>query len=650
MKRLIKGNSANLDIQADPKENKPSRRSVKVLVVLILALSVVILSIYLVWRGYLQPTEEIVWVNQAQVPTEYEVIVVGAEPEGIAAAVAAARNGMTTLLLEKSSALGGLMTLGKLNYLDMCNGRDGTLLTRGIFQEFYKGVNGNAFDITVAKNYFLQLVTDEPLITLRTEAQLLKPLMDGSTIIGVEVKEKDKVVVYSAKRIIDATTDGDLAAMAGAPFTYGGADIGEPGRKMGVTLVFELSGVRWLKVGSYLNTRRFIAFLTNSPAGMGANNRVAWGYEQEGLSYNPSDQQMRLRGLNVARQRKGSVLINALLVFGVDPLDEASYNNGIDRAIDELAYLTPYIRENYTGFEKAELSSTASRLYVRESRHFIGEYQLSIDDVLENRDQWDKIAIGGYPADVQPSEDQPYGTVIGSPDRYAIPFRCLVPLEVENLLIVGRSASFTSLAASSARVIPLGMVCGQAAGTAAAQSIMDGQSFRHMTADIQAIERLQATLSAQGAYLEDFSINEPITEHWAYDGMASLRRIGLMAGGYENDYGLDTVIDKWFYQFVLNGILDKISPAHEYIQVDYDPTCLQIIQSAVEALAVIEPQTETRIALNNDYQQMLRLLTDAGVLTTSLEQYFIIPDVAPQTAEVVMLLANLYNYGANPDN
>lgn len=98
---------------------------------------------------------------------------------------------------------------------------------------------------------------------------------------------------------------------------------------------------------------------------------------------------------------------------------------------------------------------------MRESRHIIGEYQLTIDDVLENRDCWDKIAIGSYPVDVQPTAQQTYGTVVGNPDRYAIPYRSIVPLEVENLLVVGRSASYKSLAAGSARVIPIGMAEGE---------------------------------------------------------------------------------------------------------------------------------------------------------------------------------------------
>ena len=125
---------------------------------------------------------------------------------------------------------------------------------------------------------------------------------------------------------------------------------------------------------------------------------------------------MRLRGFNAARQDNGNVLINALIIFGVDAMSEDSKAEGIVRAQKELEYIVPYVQQNFVGFENAQLVGTASQLYVRESRHIIGEYQLTIDDVLENRDQWDKIAIVAYPADIQPTAGQTYGTVIGSPD------------------------------------------------------------------------------------------------------------------------------------------------------------------------------------------------------------------------------------------
>ena len=380
---------------------------------------------------------------------EYDVIVVGGDPEGVCAAVSAARNGLKTLLIEDDEALGGLMTLGKLNFIDICESRDGSILTQGLFMEFYNAVGGTAFDVETAKQFFYDWVNNEENATLKLNTAFLEPVMDGNKIVGVVVEEDGQQVTYTASRVIDATVDADVAAAAGAPYTIAGEDIGEKDRHMGVTLVFELSGVDWDKVVDYLEN--------DDNEGTGATEKTAWGYTREGYAYEPQDTLMRLRGFNAARQDNGNVLINALIIFGVDAMSEDSKAEGIARAQKELEYIVPYVQQNFVGFENAQLVGTASQLYVRESRHIIGEYQLTIDDVLENRDQWDKIAIVAYPADIQPTAGQTYGTVIGSPDRYAIPFRCLVPLDVENMLVIGRSSSYTSLAAGSARVIPVGM-------------------------------------------------------------------------------------------------------------------------------------------------------------------------------------------------
>ena len=579
------------------------------------------------------PAEEIIWTNQSLTEHDFDLIVVGGEPEGIAAALAAARRGTRTLLIVKESSLGGLMTLGKLNFIDMCYGGDGTLLTRGIFEDFYDAVGGSAFDITEAKNYFLRQIIAEPLITLRTNALLTDVVMNGSALSGIKVSEAGTLITYTARRFIDATADGDLAAMSGVPYTYGGEDIGEKDRLMGVTLVFELSGVSWTQVFLHLNGQRLADKLSGNPRSVGATLKTAWGYEEEGFSYIPNDPLMRLRGFNAARQKNGNVLINALLIFGVEPLDEQSRLQAIARAEAELVYLIPYINENFSGFGKARLASCAEQLYVRETRHIIGEYQLTIDDVLENRDQPDKIAIGSYPADVQPSAERPWGTVIGNPDRYAVPFRSLVPLAVDNLLVVGRSASFTSLAASSARVIPLGMACGEAAGAAAAQSVKENISFRDMCADNAAIARLQAELKEGGAYLEDFSISEPVMSHWAYDSLATLRRLGLADGGYQNDYRLDVPIDKWRFQNLLNALNRKLGINSADIEISDNANYGEILAAVAKALraAIAAPsKTDTEIL--------------SLVMPTELAERFSDSSWTPNAAEVMVLLANYYNY------
>lgn len=558
---------------------------------------------------------------------EYDVIVVGGEPEGVCAAVSSARNGLKTLLIEDDDALGGLMTLGKLNFIDICEDRQGNILTQGLFMEFYNAVGGTAFDVETAKQFFYDWVTQEENATVKMNTTFVEPVMDGTSIKGVVVEENGEIVTYTASRIIDATVDADVAAAAGVPYTIAGEDIGEKERQMGVTLVFELSGVDWDRVVDYLEN--------DDNAGTGATEKTAWGYTREGYAYEPKDTLMRLRGFNVARQDNGNVLINALIIFGVDPMSEESKANGIARAQQELEYILPYVRENFIGFEHAELVGTAEQLYIRESRHIIGEYQLTIDDVLENRDQWDKIAIVAYPADIQPTAGQTYGTVIGSPDRYAIPFRSIVPLDVENLLVIGRSASYTSLAAGSARVIPVGMAEGEAAGVASAYSLRNDISFREMTSDESAIASVQKTLKKQGAYLDDFEVHEAFMDHWAYPGVKVIRSLGLLDGGYSNDYNLDKEMGKWRLQNMINNAMSKTGKEIEKVLDVSDPVSNGNMIAVVARVAGIEAET---------YEAQIAALVEKGILTEEILQHMGAEMDIPMAAEAVMIVANLYTF------
>ena len=635
-------NNAKHRLSAEENQKWSWLRSGKGAAALGVSIIAIVLTLFGLYALFPKQTQELIWVNQEQIPNTYDVIVLGGEAEGIAAAVAAARNGAKTLLLVETDQLGGLMTLGKLNFLDMCHGYDGTLLTRGFFKEFYDALGGTAFDLVEAQRYFVEVLGHEQNLTLRTESQLIAPVVEDGWVSGLRMLEQGQEVWYTASRFIDGTVDGDLAALSGAPFTIGGEDIGSRDRQMAVTLVFELSGVSWTKIFLHLNGQRIFGMLSGSPAGVGATWKSAWGYEEEGFAYVPMDSTTRLRGFNIAKQRSGTVLINALLIFGVDPLEEESKLDAINRGKAELEHLIPYLQQSFYGFSHAQLAGVASQLYVRESRHILGEYQLSIDDVLENRDQWDKIAIGGYPADVQPSIEQPFGTVIGNPDRYALPFRCLVPQMLENLLIVGRSASYTSLAASSARVMPLGMVCGQAAGTAAAQSLRDKQSFREMSKDTGAIHRLQETLRKDGAYLDDFSLDPPILSHRAYEELASLRRLGLMEGGYQNQYYLDEPMDKWRFQYILNGVIRQAGFDIPYVEIDDMPSCSSVA-TAVRSVIPINKNTMPMLS-GESYQDDLDILRKTGILSGEIEAYFSDPAQIPMAAELVMVLANLYDY------
>ncbi len=582
------------------------------------------------------------FTNEGTADSDYDVIVVGSDPEGIAAALSAARNGMKTLLLSKDSTPGGLYTLGALNFIDVPETRDGTLLVGGIYEEFVNAVGGSGFDIVNAANVFNDMLTAEDNLTVRYGAKFQEPVMNGNTITGVTVLEEgDMLVTYNAPYIIDATQDGDVAAAAGAPYTYAGEDIGERDREMGVTLVFRVSGVNWDSMCRYLTIKRGIGEIFNKSTSMGVSGNTAWGFSDEGYAYEPSDEAMRLRGFNMAKQDNGDVLVNALLIFDVDPLDEASREEGIARAKAELENIIPYLQDEFWGFGDCELAGTAEDLYVRESRHITCEYNLTIDDVLENRDQDDRIAVTSYPVDVQPTKTQTYGTVVGYPDQYAVGYKSLVPQDVDGLLVVGRAAGYTSLAAGSARIVPTGMACGEAAGVAVAVAKAQSATPRDLVDDDAAIAEIQEKLTAQGAKLDHTQTHEDVMDHWAYPGVKVLRSLGVLDGGYDNNYYLDDTITMNRYQNMVNNAVKKAGFAlSEKIYVNEEIPARQIIGTM--ARAVIELEGADKLADDNDVY--MNALKERGIMTDELAEYFTDMEAAPNAGAVTLLTARFYSY------
>lgn len=584
----------------------------------------------------------------------YHVIVAGGEPEGVAAALAAARNGMKTILVEKGDALGGLMTLGMLNFLDMNHGPKNELLTRGIFEEFYKAL-GNAFDVEEAKAWFLQKCEAEPNLTVLLDTEILEPVMEGGTIAGLKIKREGREEILRSLAVIDATVDADVAAAAGVPYTVGGEDYGAHGTLQGVTLVFEVSGVDWAGVARHLKNDGY--------EGSGSDAVSAWGYGPEAMKYQPVDENMRFRGPNIARQKDGNVLLNALLIFGVDALDPDSLAEGIARGRAEIPHIIEFMRENFPGFENAAFVDTASRLYVRETRHIQGEYRLTITDMLENRDHWDRIGHGSYPVDVQPTSPSNYGNIIGVPDIYSVPFRCLVPLEIDQLLVAGRSASYDSLPHGSARVIPVGMVAGEACGTAAAYAVEHEVTFRQMSQDPEAIKWLQDQLKKQGAYLTEYTPPRmAVMDHWAYPGVVVMRELGLTEGGYNNDYRLDeTLPNRWPLQNKLNKLMSLVHertadrgqeqiPAWQISLPGDEITVGQLYLAAAQAASLGDRSgagggadgEEPEARIFTDEAEAKEYLIAKGILTAEMLEHF--PDEAAiaNYGQLLSILGALY--------
>ncbi|WP_309120413.1 FAD-dependent oxidoreductase [Paenibacillus sp.] len=493
----------------------------------------------------------------AGVKTEYDVIVAGTDPEGIAAALSAARNGLTVLLTDgrNRTTLGGLMTLGWLNTIDLNRySPDGSILNKGIFSEWYKMVEGDSFDVKTAANAFQRLVDAEPNIDVLMPVREMKPVVESfgqtKTVVGMDLTTKDGTELFvRANAVIDATQDGDVFAAAGVPFTFGREDIGQADARMAVTLVYRLNGVTpavWSGIRERLRGKK----------GYGTTTMSAWGY-LEFYQYVPSQPQVKMRGLNIGRQNDNTALVNALLLFDVDPLDPASVQAGIEAGKRELPLVVKYMQSRFPELSKLTLGGTAPEPYIRESRHMLGEYRLNIIDLLENKDKWDRIAFGSYPIDLQPTSASDSGNILFKPIKYAVPFRSIVPQKVDGLLVVGRAASFDTLPHGSARTIPVGMATGEAAGAAVKVAKERGITFRAMAKDKTAIATLQSRLNAQGMDLKPYTLPlQSYEKHRTYSGLKTVLSFGLVSGKYDNDFRLDEQANPVEYGLLYAGSRD----------------------------------------------------------------------------------------------
>ncbi|MFC5530749.1 FAD-dependent oxidoreductase [Cohnella yongneupensis] len=570
----------------------------------------------------------------------YDVIVVGTDPEGVTAAVSAARNGLKVLLVEprgQRSILGGLMTLGWLNSLDLnkspliSSKYPAPYLNKGIFQEWYQLIEGTSFDVKRAASAFQKLVQDEPNIDVLMNVKSVDPIISNQAIVGIHIVKADQSSLdIQAGSVIDATQDADIAAAAGAPYTMGRQDIGEPDARMAVTLVFKLSGVTD-KVWQEMKQRV-------GPGG-GSDARSIWGYS-EAKDYPSSDPtRIKMRGLNIGRQDDNTILINSMQIYGINPLDPASLQEGMQLGAKEAPLIVDYLKKKFPPFKSLKYAGVAPELYVRETRHIIGEYRLRMSDLMDNRDYWDAIAYGSYEVDIQSLSATSGGAIMMLPEQYGVPFRTLVPKVIDGLLVVGRSASFDSLPHGSARVIPLGMATGQAAGVAAKLAKERNLTFRQLSASRPAIAELRSRLTKQGMDLAMRPFAKPdYAKHPDYVGLLMATSLSLTAGGYKNDaWKLDTAANpalllnsvrrlQLMYPLKFNTNIDGL------LTIEKPPAPLTLEQTAYLMAKMMGINVEPDAALKEmtDHYWISRNtvngIKDAGQLTNG-ELFMIINDV-----------------------
>ena len=444
-----------------------------------------------------------------------DVLVVGGGPAGVCAAISAARRGVKVLLVEQSGSCGGMATMGLVGPFMTCYDAKGEkMIIRGIFEEIVDRMVARGFAIhprevmggtcftswikighdhvTPFEAEGLKLVLDEMLeeagVEILYHTAFLEPVLDGHTVTGIKVASKSGIEVLEAKVVIDATGDGDVAARAGVPFEMGNEKLGliQP-----ATMFFHVSHVDSDAVEADVQ-----ANLHNFYRKDGVNYRsLHWRVTE---ARENGDWTLDRVSIGLFRMpKKDEWCVNTSRIMRVDSTDNRSLTaaeiEGRRQADEILRFFQKYV----PGCENARIKSTAAHVGIRESRHIRGEYRLTADDLLTAKVPKDSVFIAANSVDVHgrfgPKSNE-YVPISG--DYYGVPYRSLVPIGIDGLLLAGRCVSADSTAAGAIRVMPPCMAMGQAAGTAAALSIQNGTTVRRVDTD-----ELRAVLSQNGVVL-----------------------------------------------------------------------------------------------------------------------------------------------------
>ena len=424
-----------------------------------------------------------------------DVLVVGGTPAGVAAAVAAARRGARVTLVSASDDLGGVLTDAMMDQWDLNITSGDVPVERGIFSEIHARL-GDAFTPESAARALASLVAEEPRITVwygdAVASLSTHRAKDGVTVGRVTFRTSSGASVSaSAPFVVDATDDGDVAALAGARYDLGRQDTGLDSRMQAVTLMFSIDGVDWSVLMATYDEKLY------GPGG--ATDRTAWGYADLMQRYAPLDPSVLVRDLNLGHVSGGEVTVNAVDVVGIDGLDPAQLAKARRLTIAEAPHLIDFLRANVRGFEDARLGIFAPAVYVRETRHVAGVERLTAADVWSGRIPSDSIGLSSYPLDVHPVDatDEP----AYAPVRhvYGVPFGAMVPDGIGNLLVASPAISASHLASGSARIVATTIEEGEAAGAAAVLAMHDHVDFADILSHPRLIADLREDLAAHGA-------------------------------------------------------------------------------------------------------------------------------------------------------
>lgn len=444
------------------------------------------------------PNGELQFSQKIPLKQNYNVIVVGGGPSGCAAAIAAARQGASTLLIESTGALGGSGTTALVPTWCPFSDRE-KIIYGGLAEEIFtisragmRHIPANQLDwvpidAEKLKRLYDRLVTDAG-VTVLFRSQLCAVETDGSRrVTAIVVANKSGLTAYAAPVFIDCTGDGDLAAWAGAEFQQGDED----GHVQPATHCFVLGNVD--------------EYAYQHGPSLHPHNPQSPIYQILESGKYPLIPDYHICDTLIAPRTVG---FNAGHLWNVDGTDAQSLSEALIRgrkiAEEFRRALADYLPAAYGN---AFVASTGAVMGIRESRRIVGDYVLTLDDYFNRQSFSDEICRNSYFIDLHLTKDEANtGQKIDVEQRFTryqpgeshgIPYRCLTPCGLPNVLVAGRSISCDHTVHGSIRVMPVCLAMGEAAGVAAAQAL------KNQPVDIHTInvENLRQILRKNGGYL-----------------------------------------------------------------------------------------------------------------------------------------------------
>lgn len=423
---------------------------------------------------YLEKSKEI------PVIADVDVLVCGGGPAGVGAAIRAGRMGADVMLIEAFDCLGGIATAGMMSHW---TGHSSSKVLAEIFKRSYEkcrilgyAEENGCPDYTINQEVLklvLEKMAAEANVKIMYYTLVCEAVAENGTITGVIVQNKSGRGVIKAKRVIDATGDGDVAASAGVPYFKGRET---DGKMQPCTIMFKVGGVDYTRAvfpGS---------FETKVETEKGELQSLA----KELLPF-PAGHVLLYR-----QSTPGTVCCNMTNCINIDGTNAEDLTKGIRVCRSQIEPIVKFLREYVPGYESCWLMSSAYLVGIRETRHFKGIESLMPEDILiaKEFDNWvvkraffnfDIHNMSGASLDktgVQHKWPQP--------KDYSIPYGCLLPENIDGLLLSGRNISGSHLAHSNFRVMPIAIATGEAAGIAAAISVKENVSLKNV--DVKTIQ------------------------------------------------------------------------------------------------------------------------------------------------------------------